>query len=755
MACSCHEKVDPQRLRIKLANEWFRDGVVSEKTPTLYCASCESPGNVSSGKKQIKKILRVLSFSKSREDADAAGEGAMEELFMCLSCTRCFCAQHAKAHEEEENRDIADSGNRRGKRHYLFFAVPRCAKAMKTSSAPGKNRSVFPKFEVDGLEQIRESGALTLEKEREITFRPVGDSQGWVYHLWCMFCSEKPAPVSSRDISGRDKLHVHIEQIGGVIARLLFLLYEGIAIEIPVEGSALLQSNTHLGDHVSHEHSDRDLYLTRDVIQNMDTFKSPTSSVGASSFVFRGSKVRLDELVLAHVAGMENRFNNCYFNSVLQCVLKCSFFTRLLLDPNLKPMPGPLTRCLYDIALHLSKQTANDVRTHALYPYAREVLNCLRAISPLFANHDQQDSQELFLCMVNGVADEFDKGKSEEEKQRGRRLPFEGVIRTEVACSQCKSRFPREEVFMALSVPVESSLEEGLRKLFQTVKLQEKNQYACEECFKRLAEKEQERHNAAIKAENHRKTKSKRKAAAAEEKRSLNCVYSDADVSTSISRLGGTLALHLLRFQLDGSDFQKVTRNVAFPLSLDLKNFVSDEVRHEYARAHDLSDLQARFPHKRSDILLSCLKSANGDLEEAVRMLTDTEEGEVLSPAEDALLGSKAGQTPLCASGARDSACHSSGHKTRGMGCVGEPSPPFARATNGAMERQEWLPSLRRELVGIVAHRGFLHGGHYVAYVRHDKQHNTWFRCDDEEVERVDEEYVLRCQSDVYMLFYE
>ncbi|EAN86520.1 putative ubiquitin hydrolase [Trypanosoma cruzi] len=755
MLCSCTERVDPQRLRVKFANAWLKEGVLTSEPLTMYCTLCEQRGLMSGKTKSKTKLHGFNIFRKTRDEADGSGENALDDLFLCFTCTMCFCAAHAKIHEEEQRRAAMAGNNNRGKRHFLFFAVPFWAKTMGNYTPSGKNKTLFPTFHVDDLEHIRESGPLTLEKEAAIVFRPSSDSHGWVYNVWCTHCSEKPAPLRFSEFQESDPIHVQIKLLGDIIARLRFLFYEGIRIELPAEWSALNQGNFHTGESSSYPRACGDIYANRNTLHDLDVHASGTSSMGTSSFALRGSKGDAEALVLAHVAGIENHRNTCYFNSVLQCVLKCRFFTRPLLSLEVGALPGPLSYRIYAMARHLSEQTLVDVQTRAVYPFARAVLRCLCELAPLFAEDDQQDSQELFLCMINGVADEFDKGKSEEEKKKGPRLSFEGVMRTEVVCTQCESRFPREELFMALSVPVEDSIESGLRKLFRPMHLREKDQYACERCFKGLTKAEQERHNAAIRAENERKEKAKKKASA-EEKRSLNCVYSDAVVSTSISRLGGTLALHLLRFQSDGRDFQKVTRSVAFPMSLDLAPFVSKDVLREYEMARGLSALQARFPHVQRDRLLRFFEHANGDLQRAERMLIGMEEKGALNGEDDALLEFKAGQGTSDGSIPGITTGRSSGHTSCDVSPAGFSPVSSVIKTNGILgEGQEPLPALKRELVGIVAHRGSLHGGHYIAYVRDDSRPNSWFRCDDEDVERVDKEYVLRCQSEVYMLFYE
>lgn len=53
------------------------------------------------------------------------------------------------------------------------------------------------------------------------------------------------------------------------------------------------------------------------------------------------------------------------------------------------------------------------------------------------------------------------------------------------------------------------------------------------------------------------------------------------------------------------------------------------------------------------------------------------------------------------------------------------------------------------ELFGVLSHKGSMRGGHYVAYVRCQ---DSWFKCDDAYITRVDQRTVSQAQA--YMLFY-
>lgn len=313
---------------------------------------------------------------------------------------------------------------------------------------------------------------------------------------------------------------------------------------------------------------------------------------------------------------------------------------------------------------------------------------------------------------------------------------------------------------MALSVPVEDTVENGLRKLCSCTQLQGEDRYACEACFAMLSEQEKERHNAMLREHNMKTSAAKRNTSAVEEKKSFNCLYSDAVMSTSISRLGGTLALHLLRFHCKGRDFQKITRSVSFPTSLDLSPFVCNDLLHENEEGYGFSVLQGRFPDVQRGVLHDVWDSAGHYLPEAERLLTEASKNgqlalvECTSPTRERRFAEENFSSDIKRQNSPDKdhvdtsilwvptnigTSSASNTSTRSCTFVSRP-PPTA---------------LKRSLVGIVVHRGSLHSGHYIAFVRDARNTNCWFRCDDENVERVDEKTVLQCKSDVYMLFYE
>ncbi|KEG11501.1 putative ubiquitin hydrolase [Trypanosoma grayi] len=777
MICGCIGRVKPERLRAVFANHWLKDGVASLDPIAMLCYQCERRDPSKSEKK--KGFFAMRGIFKKSDSRDATRKGSLEDMWMCLTCTLCFCTDHAKIHCNMYARPFIDhprgtfSDSNSTRDHTIFLGIPSGVPTQGEHTSPEKNKSVFPMYCVDGIEQMRGNAPLTEDEESGLLYRLCNEEQEWVYNVWCMLCSEKPAQLSASNYSEALQTHLCVKRLGVAVAKLLYLFQHGVAVDLRIDGTASTPESTTLGGTASRARAGADPHGDRGRLPGPDLHSSQVSSMVTSSTRGRNIERETELMASAHIAGIENVQNTCYFNSVLQCVLKCEFFTRPLLSLSGAALPGPLSRRLQDMIHHLRKETAEDVRRHAAYPYARAVLQSVCDISSMFAEDDQQDCQELFLCMINGVADEFDKGKTEKQKKKGPRLSFEGSVRTEVTCTRCSTHFPREETFMALSIPVEDSIECGLRKLFAPGKLREKDQYACEVCFKRLSKEEQELHNAAIRAENEKKDKAKKKAgnaAPAEEKKSLNCIYADADVKTSISRLGGTLALHLLRFHVEGRDFHKLARRVAFPMTLDLSPFVSEEVLREHRHMFPLPASEKRWAEPRGSSG-ACSNSNNNN---GIHMLADQVplEVEQLHNAEGC---EDAGRTATKASASAHLPGVASAHQVSGdtgdegsLACASLTSSAATTTvninaaataenniTNGEVKEQEPLPSLQRELVGIVTHRGSLHGGHYMAFVRNRNNPDTWFCCDDECIEIVEKGRVLQCQAEVYMLFYE
>lgn len=821
-------------------------------------------------------------------------------------------------------------------------------------------------------------------------------SERWSYMYWCARCGTRPVRVSARHYDDNNSRQRHLRRLGQTLAILSYLCHRGVLLELPPKFVAWKAADDAALRHRLRQQQQSFSAVEKRAVKSTEKVEF-TATAGAASRAGEGqsavtvgakgngdsacggsstaetvdlTRVEVDGvLARACISGYANPSFLCYLNAVLQCVLRCTFFTRPLASTPRNAYPGKLTKSLGLLLHQLRQQTYEDVRNGAVYPYVKAVHQNLCCVSSLFELDEQQDAQELLLTMLNGVADEFDKGRTAEEKMRMQRISFEGSLRSEVVCLHCHHRVPRDEMFMSLSIPIKSSIEEGLRSVFTPCYLRGKDRYACEHCFTKLSPQRQAEHNAEARqlVENQKRLRAEGKKAARTSEdpakhKTENCLYQEAEVRTSITRLGGTLAIHLLRFHYDAGqqDFVKVASPVSIPLVIDLTPFVSTEVLEAYSTARSMRTLRARFPAVAEEaVLLDYLCKAGGDQELATRRLLvdghgvddhleSSVNGDVTSttptPSSTAALlppplapfapptttaGGKAaprkqgtagvgggthprplqqsalqqskevpgkpsskvgnGTTPghrrslasshtgssnsikkqnhnpihrngNAADGSRGgeherrastqqnefhgegtaasddesvasampswwaeggdggtagtltintaagslnspTACGAaapseiplatrgrrsilgpgvSTHptataptamltpqqivklKTSDFDPLGERCAPFvgcgagdSRAASCGAKGLGRTPSLTRRLVGIVTHRGSLHGGHYIAYVRYLGRPEVWFRCDDEDVDIVTEKAVLACAAEVYLAFYE
>lgn len=500
-----------------------------------------------------------------------------------------------------------------------------------------------------------------LLPSRGLSYYPQGPAK-WGFLFWCARCSQRPVRLPARLFDDGNSRHRHFRVLGHSLALLSYLCRRGVKIELPERflawreayeaaqhrrqlqcakqrkdaataaggggaGTSFWEHGSGGGGKGVESYSvggggGASSSLTKGKSgsnlrdrEDTDAFpSSPATTAYVPPLTMGLSRTETDKaLTQAGLCGFSNPSYLCYLNSVLQCVLRCTFFTRPVLLAGQRSAsvssryPGKLTRALGLLLNHLHDETYQDVRNGAAYPFAKSLYHRICRVSALFELDEQQDAQELLLALLNGVADEYDgaaaaaaaDNKDTKNKKKDRAMPrisFEGMMQTTVQCAKCKHSVPREEMFMAISVPVRATLESSLRQVFRPAPLAGKNLYACESCFQRLPVEEQQLHN-----ENARLMAAERKRLIADGRRdkarrqeedllrlkSANCLYREAEVRTSITRLGGTLAVHLLRFHYDSEaqDFVKIATPVAIPLEIDLSSLVSKEVLASYGGA--------------------------------------------------------------------------------------------------------------------------------------------------------------------------
>ncbi|KAG5473114.1 hypothetical protein CUR178_03032 [Leishmania enriettii] len=660
--------------------------------------------------------------------------------------------------------------------------------------------------------------------------------ENWSYLMFCAKCTDRqPSRLHGKQCDNEISRHVHLRRLGQLTALLAYFLLRGVRLDVPVQ--FLEYSRKKHAQQVerqrSQQRSQRLVEMQRvgrasELVGGLEGIPTAGAAhasatggdvdVAAPHMCSYGllSRTETDRVITrAAICGFSNESYFCYMNSVLQCLLRCRNFAGPLLHLDLHKSPGKLTTSMSRLIHQVSHQTYQDVRNGAVFAFVRSLRAQICSINVLFEEDEQQDAQEFLITLLNGIGDEFDKGKTEEEKKATRRVSFEGTLLSEVTCSQCKHCVPRNEMFMSLSIPIEKSIEDGIASLFAPTTLRGKDRYACEGCFQRLSQREQQGHNAlaAAQAEAERRAKLAGKKLTKEQIEGrvyANALYSEAEVRTSLSHLGGSLAVHLLRFHYDPEvqDFIKVLTPVRISLTLDLTPYVSCEVVEAYRRMEKVHLLQRRFPNATRKVLDKYLRRSKDDVKVATQRMLD--DGHGIAEATHSRQSSSAAVSRCCTGlGASNTIGDEGSEDVAGVGsvfgdaCDGTSSSSatphnnpngdlgfFAKAganlcvsaggTGGraaaselaalsaasvcAITRDEFdpfgertssKPSLVRHLVGIVAHRGSLHGGHYIAYVRHLTRPHVWFRCDDDDIDVVEEKFVLEHESEVYLAFYE
>lgn len=640
----------------------------------------------------------------------------------------------------------------------------------------------------------------------------------WAYLMLCAKCDDRQTVrLSAKNCDNDSPRHQHLRRLGQLTALLAYFLLRGVQIELPKKYLTYLERRRRMQLELSRRqpraHSSVEVQrvskLTESIksvdemVKPLPATSTPTTSPGFVSL----SPTDLDHVLnRAGLCGFLNTSYFCYMNSVLQCLLRCRSFTAPLMHLGPQGPPGELTSDICHLVTHVSKQTYQDVKNCAVHPFVNALRRQIGHLNTLFSEGEQQDAQEFLLTLLNGIADEFDKGKSDAEKKELRRVSFEGALMSEAICSKCHHRTPRTEMFMSLSIPIEKSIEEGVRSLFTPAKLTGKDCYACETCFQQMPKAAQEEHNelAQKQTEEIKRAKAAGKKATKQQEEArvyANCLYEEAEVRTSISHLGGSLAVHLLRFHYDteAQDFIKVLTPVRISETLDLRPYVTDEVRATYERADQVHALRQRFPAVARVELNRYLDSVEGGTAEAAaarlvedgyKPATDASTSSIqrsvvsVPPAAASPTSSKAdggfegkGAVPssVSSSGGIEAISPSAlqrtsqvalssngGRPPRGREDYTRPSLSSEFVTSLTREdfdpfgdKCSFRPTLVRQLVGLIAHRGSLHGGHYIAYVRHLTQPKVWFRCDDQDIDVVDERYVLDHEVEVYLAFYE
>ncbi|NWI31265.1 UBP50 hydrolase, partial [Sula dactylatra] len=170
---------------------------------------------------------------------------------------------------------------------------------------------------------------------------------------------------------------------------------------------------------------------------------------------------------------------------------------------------------------------------------------------PIFSKRTQQDAQEFLICVLNELHEALKNVRAQQFKRRCvadakssrgsvsetsiiTQL-FEGQLRYEITCLECKTTTNRPESFTILSLPIPSksrcSLQDCLQCFFQQDMLTWNNQIHCSRCGTKQ----------------------------------------DAAVKATMTKAPQIIIFHLKRFEWQGKHKRKLSTNICYPLSnLDL-----------------------------------------------------------------------------------------------------------------------------------------------------------------------------------------
>ncbi|KAL9232771.1 hypothetical protein vseg_007841 [Gypsophila vaccaria] len=207
-----------------------------------------------------------------------------------------------------------------------------------------------------------------------------------------------------------------------------------------------------------------------DIVKLLKNESSKTTSVDVEDIWFGSgsviSDVKSENKVLGlpngkdviAIRGLVNLGNTCFFNSVMQNLLKIDVLREYLLT--FEGSMGPLTSALKKIIIETSSDSG---LRGAINPKA--LFGCICARASQFRGYQQQDSHELLRCLLDGLSTEHLLAwKSDNpSRENGASLPviptyvdaiFGGQTSSTVCCVVCGHSSVVQEPFLDLSLPL-------------------------------------------------------------------------------------------------------------------------------------------------------------------------------------------------------------------------------------------------------------------------------------------------------------
>jgi ubiquitin C-terminal hydrolase len=200
-------------------------------------------------------------------------------------------------------------------------------------------------------------------------------------------------------------------------------------------------------------------------------------------------ETRKREMRAAGLVGLRNLGNTCFFNATMQCILQCPEVIKMAFDLlNAQRIAGSLSRAFFTF---LTSIATGDLAGSTVSPSSLFSQLCRR--NCMFQEMGQQDAQELYSCLMNGIVDEF---AVREGRQQRVPIGMGGTVINTFRCLQCGKERRTAEPFFELSVPVRRSIQAGVAEFLTEELLCGDNAYACENCHREAYELEQRRKRA-------------------------------------------------------------------------------------------------------------------------------------------------------------------------------------------------------------------------------------------------------------------